>query len=174
MGSKQITVPGSNKFLRDTLDLFSSHINVDIEIHGLPAPGEATRAGIPYKLSIEKSNAQTDFNNEINEDEKGTCYPELVYDSQTGVYHTNDLTLFRMDHNDVLSPVCCTHLLRLEDADGNTLVTGSIYNYLQQHLKSIDVTKQEAYLPISIVFTPVGVTIKVPSWYVEDVTPDWQ
>ena len=47
MGSKQITVPGSNKFLRDTLDLFSSHINVDIEIHGLPAPGEATRAGIP-------------------------------------------------------------------------------------------------------------------------------
>ena len=105
---------------------------------------------------------------------KGTCYPELVYDSQTGVYHTNDLTLFRMDHNDVLSPVCCTHLLRLEDADGNTLVTGSIYNYLQQHLKSIDVTKQEAYLPISIVFTPVGVTIKVPSWYVEDVTPDWQ
>ena len=174
MGSKQITVPGSNKFLRDTLDLFSSQINVDIEIHGLPAPGEATRAGIPYKLSIEKSNAQTDFNNEINEDEKGTCYPELVYDSQTGVYHTNDLTLFRMDHNDVLSPVCCTHLLRLEDADGNTLVTGSIYNYLQQHLKSIDVTKQEAYLPISIVFTPVGVTIKVPSWYVEDVTPDWQ
>ena len=62
----------------------------------------------------------------------------------------------------------------MEDADGNTLVTGSIYNYLQQHLKSIDVTKQEAYLPISIVFTPVGVTIKVPSWYVEDVTPDWQ
>ena len=119
MGSKQITVPGSNKFLRDTLDLFSSHINVDIEIHGLPAPGEATRAGIPYKLNIEKSNAQTDFNNEINEDEKGTCYPELVYDSQTGVYHTNDLTLFRMDHNDVLSPVCCTHLLRLEDAGGD-------------------------------------------------------
>lgn len=75
MGSKQITVPGSNKFLRDTLDLFSSHINVDIEIHGLPAPGEATRAGIPYKLSIEKSNAQTDFNNEINEDERVPATP---------------------------------------------------------------------------------------------------
>ena len=161
MGSKQITVPGSNKFLRDTLDLFSSHINVDIEIHGLPAPGEATRAGIPYKLSIEKSNAQTDFNNEINEDEKGTCYPELVYDSpDRRLPHQRPHPLPHGPQRRVV-PVCCTHLLRLEDADGNTLVTGSIYNYLQQHLKSIDVTKQEAYLPISIVFTPVGVTIKI-------------
>lgn len=172
LGSKTLIVPGNNKYLHETVDLFSSHINVDIEIHGLPAP--AAGGSVPYKLCIEQANAQTNFNNKVNSTAKGTYYPELVYDAQTNIYHTNSFALFRMDSDGTLSADLCKHLLKIEDAEGNTMATESIYNYLQQFAETIDVTKQEADLPISIVFTPVGVTIKVPSWYVEDLTPDWQ
>ena len=157
---------------RDTVTLYSSHVDVDIEITGLPAP--QTRGELPLSVRIENSNAQTSFNNEINLDEKGTCYPELIYDEARGCYRTDDLALFRMDHNGHLDTDCCEHELVLTDSEGNELIRGSIYNFIKRNEEYIDVTKQEAYLPIEINFNPTEVTIKLPSWYVEDIEPGWQ
>lgn len=173
MGSKLINVPGDNKFLRDTLELFSSHINVSVEIHGMAAPESSTRTAGGYTLSLENANALTNFNNETNPDEKETCYPPLTYDAASGTYTTGTFAIYRMDSNGILDANRCRHILRLKDAQGNQLAETNIYDFLAQYADYIDVTKQEADLPISINFTPVEVIIKVPSWYVEDIDPDW-
>ena len=185
MGQQVFQMPeGEFVVYRDTVTLYSSHIDVDIRVTGLPAPAEAasmlgvqTRAegDLPIRLRIENSNAQTSFNNEINQGETGTIYPELSYDEETGAYRTaDDFCLFRMDCDGELDANCCDHTLVLETADGQELVRGSIYDYLRRNEDVIDVTKQEALLPIEINFTPTQVEIKLPQWYVEDITPGWQ
>lgn len=179
IGQEEFFIPSKDEFTvyRDTVTLYSAHVNVDIEINGLPAP-EAIRAGeeMPYKLMIEQSNAQTDFEGNINdaEEAKGTCYPELIYDAEKGCYRTDDFALFRMDNEGELDESCCEHELVLSTADGKELIRGSLYNFIKRNEKYIDVTKQEAYLPIEINFIETDVTIKLPAWYVEDIQPDWQ
>lgn len=162
---------------RDTVTLYSSHVKVDVEIHGLPAPDASRQdAGIPYQLSFENSNAQTSFENEVNLSEKGTIYPELIYDNENQCYRTQNLALFRMDDSTgELNSDYCEHILVLSDkSTGRELARGSLYNYLMRNADVIDVTKQEAFLPISLEFKNLDVTIKVPDWYIQDVTPGWE
>lgn len=174
MGQKYIEVTTYEVHQYETVELFSSHVDVDIELTGFPAP--EIEGEIPYTLRIEKSNAQTSFNNQINDNEKGTCYPELVYDAESGIYHTVNLNLFRMDHEGHLDEGCCEHTLVLTDKYGNEIVRGSIYDYLNRHEDDIDVTKQEAYLPISIKYRGMGldVEITIPDWIIVDGEPEWK
>ncbi len=170
MGQQQITVPEGSGGLHETVRLYSSHINVSVEIHGL----SADMAKGPYTLRFDEANAQTDFNNEINPGQTGTCRPALQYDAAADAYRTDDgLALFRMDSRGQLDAGLCRHVLRLTDADGNLLAERAVYDYLLENSGTIDVTRQEADLPVSINFTPLGVTIEVPSWYVEDIEPGW-
>lgn len=173
LGQKEFVMPLQEGVMyRDTVTLYSSHVDVDIEITGLPTPTRADN--LPINVRIENSNAQTSFNNRINLDEKGTCYPELIYDAEKGCYRTDDFALFRMDNEGELDESCCEHELVLSTADGKELIRGSLYNFIKRNEKYIDVTKQEAYLPIEINFIETDVTIKLPAWYVEDIEPDWQ
>ena len=174
MGQKVIEVPGGDRRLNDTVELFSSHIDVAVEIHGLERY-QGTRAGeMPYALRFENANAQTTFNNEINEAEKGTCHPALVYDEERGCYRTDDLALFRMDTDGELDADLCAHVLVLTDTrTGEELVRGNVYDYLQRNAERIDVTLQEALLPIKIQFSSIGVTVEVPEWVVEEVKPEF-
>ena len=184
LGQEEFQMPeGEFVVYRDTVTLYSAHIDTDIRITGLPAPSEAaamlgvdTKADgdLPIRLYIQNSNAQTSFNNEINESEKGTIVPDLVWDADAQCYRTEDLALFRMDTNGVLDANRCQHHLVLEDANGNELVSGDIYDYLLRNQDAIDVTKQEALLPIEIHFTQTNVEIKLPQWYIEDIEPGWQ
>ena len=184
LGQEEFQMPeGEFVVYRDTVTLYSAHIDTDIRITGLPAPSEAaamlgvdTKADgdLPIRLYIQNSNAQTSFNNEINESEKGTIVPDLVWDADAQCYRTEDLALFRMDTNGVLDANRCQHHLVLEDANGNELVSGDIYDYLLRNQDAIDVTKQEALLPIEIHFTQTNVEIKLPQWYIEDIELGWQ
>lgn len=180
IGQEEFFIPSKDEFTvyRDTVTLYSAHVNVDIEINGLPAP-EAIRAGeeMPYKLMIEQSNAQTDFEGNINdaEEAKGTCYPDLIYDYERNCYRTDDLCLFRMNDNyGHIDESCCEHQLVLVNTlTGEEMVRGSIYNYVKAHEDDFDLTKQEATLPVAINFTETTVEIKLPAWYVEDIEPGW-
>ena len=179
LGQLDFTMPGDENFMvyRDTVTLYSAHINVDIEINGLPAPDALGEGGeIPYELRIEESNAQTDFNGDINMEEKGTCYPALIYDKERNCYRTDDLCLFRMnDHAGHFDEEYCEHRLVLIDKrTGKRLVDDSIYNYVNDNKDEIDLTKQEATLPIEINFHTLGVVIKVPDWYIENLQPGWE
>lgn len=178
LGQLDFTMPGDENFTvyRDTVTLLSAHINVDIEINGLPAPDALGEGGeIPYELRIEESNAQTDFNGDVNMEEKGTCYPALIYDKERNCYRTDDLCLFRMnDHAGHFDEECCEHRLVLIDKrTGERLVDGSIYNYVNANKDEIDLTKQEATLPIAIQFYGTNVEIKLPEWVIVDGKPEW-
>lgn len=177
LGEKEFVMPQQEGVMyRDTVTLYSAHIKVNVEIHGLPAP-DVTRqdAGIPYELSFENSNAQTSLKNEINLEQKGTIYPELIYDNENQCYRTQNLALFRMDDTTgELNADYCEHSLVLTDKNtGQELVRGSIYNYLVRNADAIDVTKEEAELPISIEFHDAGVEIKLPDWVIVEGKPDW-
>ena len=102
-----------------------------------------------------------------------TVAQDLHFDSATQTYQTTDMALFRMDSEGSVIESLCHHQVQLEDRDGNVLVSFPLSDYLKDNAKYIDVTKQEAFLPISIKFTPVSVTIEVPSWYIEDIDPEW-
>ena len=178
LGQLDFTMPGDENFTvyRDTVTLYSAHINVDIEINGLPAPDALGEGGeIPYELRIEESNAQTDFNGDINMEEKGTCYPALIYDKERNCYRTDDLCLFRMnDHAGHFDEEYCEHRLVLIDKrTGKRLVDDSIYNYVNDNKDEIDLTKQEATLPIAIQFYGTNVEIKLPEWVIVDGKPEW-
>ena len=69
---------------------------------------------------------------------------------------------------------CCQHTLVLTDkATGEELIRGNIYDYLLRYEEEIDVTRQEADLPISIVFNNVDVSIELPDWVIVDGKPEW-
>ena len=79
------------------------------------------------------------------------------------------------DRTGELNSDYCEHILVLSDkSTGRELARGSLYNYLMRNADIIDVTKQEAFLPISLEFNDLEVTIKVPDWYIQDVTPGWE
>lgn len=146
---------------RDTVVLKSAHIDVSVEIKGVGEPGHP-KAG--YSLDFEKMNAQTDLENRVNTGAWEVCSPELAYDAEKDVLRTVDFVLFRMD-------TCCNHLLRLTDAREKTVVEIDIDRFIREH-REIDMTKQEVLLPIEIEFTRIGVEVRIPSWYIEDVTPE--
>lgn len=177
LGQKEFVMPTQEGVMyRDTVILYSSHIKVDVEIHGLPAPDASRQdAEIPYQLSFENSNAQTSFENEVNLSEKGTIYPDLIYDSENQCYRTQDLALFRMDDTTgELNADYCEHMLVLTDKNtGQEIIRGNLYNYLMRNEDAIDVTKQEAELPIAIKFHGVDAEIKLPDWVIVDGKPEW-
>lgn len=175
IGEVKIKVVNRDYHHYDTLMFRSAHVNMDIQIEGLPAPaqGAATRASIPYTLRIEQSNARINFYNQLSAVGEETVEPVLTYDAENQCYRTTDLALFRVDQDGVVTRASCPHQVVLLDAQGNELTRFSLYDYLQQNADKIDVTKQEATIPLAIKFSTLGVEIVLPGWNIEDVTPDW-
>lgn len=175
IGEVKIKVVNDEFHHYDTLMFRSAHVNMDIQIEGLPAPaqGAATRASIPYTLRIEQSTARINFYNQLSAIGEEIVEPALTYDAENQCYRTTDLALFRLDQNGVVTRTSCPHQVVLLDAQGNEMTRFSLYDYLQQNADKIDVTKQEADVPIAIKFSTLGVEIVLPGWKIEDVTPDW-
>lgn len=175
IGEVKIKVVNDEFHHYDTLMFRSAHVNMDIQIEGLPAPaqGAATRASIPYTLRIEQSTARINFYNQLSAIGEEIVEPALIYDAENQCYRTTDLALFRLDQNGVVTRTSCPHQVVLLDAQGNEMTRFSLYDYLQQNADKIDVTKQEADVPIAIKFSTLGVEIVLPGWKIEDVTPDW-
>ena len=171
IGEVRIEVSSDGIERRDTVSLRSAHINMDIQIEGLPAP--AARADVPYTLRIEQCHARTNFYNELSALGQETVQPRLTYDAEKKLYHTTDLALFRLDQQGVVTHETCPHQVVLLDADGTELVRYNLYDYLQRFADQIDVTRQEATVPLAIQFSQLGVEIVLPGWNIEDVNPDW-
>ncbi len=169
IGSKTFTVPDSKEHFYETVELKSSHIDVDIIVKGLHAPVKSSACSI----RIENANGQTSFKNETNAEQKGIYYPELEYDKGNGFYRTSGLRLFRMDKAGTLSDELCRHELVVLSSDGSEeLYRMSVYDFLLENKDKLDVTRQEAVLPIEVHFQSIGVTVTVPDWYIEDIEPE--
>jgi hypothetical protein len=171
IGEVRVQITSDGVELRDTISFRSAHVNMEIQIEGLPAP--ATRANIPYTLRIEQSHARTNFYSQLSAMGQETIQPTLTYDAESNCYRTTNLALFRMDQGGVVTRESCPHQVVLLDADGTEMVRYSLYDYLQRFAQQIDVTKQEATIPLAIQFHKLGVEIVLPGWNIEDVKPDW-
>ena len=62
----------------------------------------------------------------------------------------------------------------MTDGDGNVVIEKSILEYLAENAGKIDLTRQEALLPIEVNYSEVAVTVTPPQWYLEDVTTEWE
>ena len=177
LGGKLVVVPDIDGIMhRDTVTLKSAHINVDIRITGVGVENLVQDGNIPYSLRIEESNPQTSFKNLIETEEKGTCYPELVYDTENKCLRTDQLVLFRFDNRGELTSETCSHMLVLFNAETNEeLLRQPLYNFLEKHSDTeTEVLKQEANLALEIVVNNYDVEIKVPDWEIEETIPGWE
>ena len=171
LGSANVRVPeGDGQKSHNVVTLRSSHIDVSIEIHGLEVPQEGS---MPFRLVIGQANAATNFRNVVDGSQQGTYVPELVYDASNECYRTDDLALLRLDNDGTLDPALCQHVVRVEDSEGNVLLEERLYDFLQRYADELDVTRQEALLPMSITFRPLEIEVNLPVWYIEDITPGW-
>lgn len=136
----------------------SSHFDVTVDIIGVPALTKAS--GYPT-IELVGVSPQTDFNNKA----KGQATTYVMTAS-----HDGNRTLSAV--NNIMRHINQSSVyLRLADASGASLVEVNFAEHIAKH--GIDVTKQECIIPFEIEFSSYEVTVTVPSWYIESVTPEF-
>ena len=136
----------------------SSHFDVTVDIIGVPALTKAS--GYPT-IELVGVSPQTDFNNKAK-GQATTYVMKASHDGNRTLSAVNNI----MRHTNQSSVY-----LRLADASGASLVEVNFAEHIAKH--GIDVTKQECVIPFEIEFNSYEVTVTVPSWYIESVTPEF-
>ena len=136
----------------------SSHFDVYVEVIGVPALTNAS--GYPT-IELVGVSPQTDFNNKAK-GQATTYVMDASHDGNRKLYVANNI----MRHTNQSSVY-----LRLAEANGASLVEVNFAEHIARH--GIDVSKQECTIPFLIEFSSYDITVTVPSWYVEQVTPEF-
>ena len=134
----------------------SSHYDVYVEVIGVPAATE-------FYPVIELSGVapQTDFNNDVKSS------------SSDYILKTNH------DGNTTLSAF--TNIMRRADsgvnlnikaADGTIMASVNFAEYIAKN--NIDITRNECLIPFLVEFKSADINISVPSWFVENIQPEFK
>ena len=136
----------------------SSHFDIYVEVEGAPALTRA--AGYP-SIELAGVSPYTDFNN-VAKGQSTTYVLESQHDGENTLTAVNNIMRHK-NHEAVY--------LRLVDANGASLVEINFAEHIAKN--DIDVTKHECIIPFRIVFNSASISVTVPSWYIENIYPDW-
>ena len=136
----------------------SSHFDIVVEVAGVPALTKAS--GYP-SIELVGVSPQTDFTNKAK-GQATTYVMDSEHDGQATLNAANNI-MRHADHEDVY--------LKIAGPDGATMVQVNFAQHIAKY--NIDVTKQECVIPFRIEFDSFNVSISVPSWYIEYITPEF-
>ena len=154
--------PYDSKMLEETqtANFASSHYDIVVEV--VDAPG-MTKANEGISIELVGVSPETDFNN-VAKGQKTTYVMDYEFDGNNLVTASNNIMRHK-DHENVY--------LKIATADGYSLMEVNFAQYIAIH--GIDVTKQECVIPFRIEFIDktAGITVTLPQWYVDMVTPEF-
>ena len=136
----------------------SSHFDIVVEVEGVPALTKAS--GYPT-IELVGVSPQTDFTNKAK-GQATTYVMEAAHDGLSTLSASGNI-MRHSNHEDVY--------LRLAGSGGASLVEVNFAQHIAKY--DIDVTKQECIIPFRIEFKSASISIGVPSWFIENVTPEF-
>ena len=106
----------------------------------------------------------TDFNNRAHGD-KITYHPELLLQAGDGDHYGYFNIMRHTKDSEVEFEL-------VDKASGEVVHTLLLKDFLEK-FPQIDVSKQEVLIPIVVEFKNIGVTVTIPEWMIQDVTPNY-
>ena len=136
----------------------SSHFDVIVEVEGVPALTKAS--GYPT-IELVGVSPQTDFTNKAR-GQATTYVMNAAHDGASTLSASGNI-MRHSNHEDVY--------LRLAGTGGASLVEVNFAQHIAKY--DIDVTKHECVIPFKIEIVSASISVSVPSWFIENVTPDF-
>lgn len=141
-----------------TAEFASSHFDITVEVIGVSALSKAS--GYPT-IELVGVSPQTDFNNKAK-GQAATYVMDALHDGDMTLSAVNNIKR-HSNHEDVY--------LNIADANGVSLAKVSFAQHIAEY--DIDVTKHECIIPFRIEFLSADISISVPEWYIENITPEF-
>ena len=136
----------------------SSHFDITVEVRGVPLQ---TRSGGYPSIELAGVSPHTDFNN-LAKGQAVTYVMDAEHDGSYTLSAKNNI-MRHTDHDSVY--------LRLADEKGASIVEVNFAQHIAKH--GIDVTKHECVIPFLIEFSSASINVTVPSWFIENIHPEF-
>lgn len=154
--------PYDPKMLEETktTTFASSHFDITVDLIGVSG---LTKGSEDFVIELAGVSPQTDFNNKAG-GQSATYVMDYEYDGTNHVSASANI-MRHTDHENVY--------LKLKRADGTSMVEVNFAEHIAKY--NIDVTQHECLIPFVIEFGDrmAEITVTVPSWFIENVTPEF-
>ncbi|MBR4882990.1 MAG: FimB/Mfa2 family fimbrial subunit [Bacteroidales bacterium] len=163
LGRQNIVVP-EELWYNAELPFRSSHYKVSYTVKGYVEETNTKAGESLLELKVNNLLPKTDFNNRVFGD-RITYNPVIAYNNNNGD-HQSYFNIMRQGEPAIVG------FELFDKKTGQTLHTLGLADFLAQ-FPQVDITKQEVLIPIEVVYKHTGVTITIPDWMINNVTPGY-